>query len=133
MFNHLIPIYTLQGRNYFDRQRNCVEDQSHLEIVTNEEISMLEEATAKEEEEAGSEKQVESEDEEMSDPPASPPPVSDSSSISIPPSPIPKEVIFKSAPICIRLCKLGESVGPLHNTVMHPLYGNELYYAGSSA
>ena len=111
-----------------------VEDLSHLEVVTNEEVLMEEdEASAKEEEEVGSDKQVESEDEEMSDPPASPPPVSDSSSISIPPSPIPKEVIFKSAPICIRLCKLGESVGPLHNTVMHPLYGDELYYAGSSA
>ena len=81
-----------------------VEELSHLEVVTNEEILMV----AKEEEE---EKQ-ESEDEEMDDPPASPPPVSDSSSsISIPPSPIPKEVIFKSAPICIRLCKLAESVG----------------------
>merc|ERR1719382_1235233 len=55
---------------------------------------MLEdEASAKEEEGVGSDKQVESEDEEMSDPPASPPPVSDSSSISIPPSPIPKEVL----------------------------------------
>jgi len=71
-----------------------VEDLSHLEVVTNEEVLMEEEeATAKEEEEAGSDKQVESEDEEMSDPPASPPPVSDSSSISIPPSPIPKEVL----------------------------------------
>merc|ERR1712192_324727 len=48
-----------------------VEDLSHLEVVTNE-----------------------AEDEEVSDPPASPPPVlSDSSSISIPPSPIPKEVL----------------------------------------
>jgi len=64
------------------------EDLSHLEVVTNEEI--LDEAK---EEEFGSEKQVDSEDEEMSDPPASPPPVSDSSSISIPPSPIPKEVL----------------------------------------
>jgi len=71
-----------------------VEDLSHLEVVTNEEVLMEEEeASAKEEEEAGSDKQVESEDEEMSDPPASPPPVSDSSSISIPPSPIPKEVL----------------------------------------
>jgi len=70
-----------------------VEDQSHLEVITNEEILLVEETTAKGEEEAGSDKQVESEDEEMSDPPASPPPVSDSSSISIPPSPIPKEVL----------------------------------------
>jgi len=71
-----------------------VEDLSHLEVVTNEEVLMEEEeASAKEEEEVGSDKQVESEDEEMSDPPASPPPVSDSSSISIPPSPIPKEVL----------------------------------------
>merc|ERR1712037_1002035 len=48
-----------------------VEDLSHLEVVTNEEILM---------------------EDEMDDPPASPP-VSDSSSISIPPSPIPKEVL----------------------------------------
>ena len=87
-----------------------VEELSHLEVVTNKEISMVEEsATEEEEKEGGSDKQ-ESEEDEMDDPPASPP-VSDSSSISIPPSPIPKEVIFKSVPICIRLCKLAESVG----------------------
>jgi hypothetical protein len=68
-----------------------VEDLSHLEVVTNEEILMVEEAAKKEEEERGSDKQ-ESEEDEMDDPPASPP-VSDSSSISIPPSPIPKEVL----------------------------------------
>merc|ERR1712243_381634 len=72
-----------------------VEDLSHLEVVTNKELSMVEEAT-KEEEEIGSDKQEseeEEEEEEMEhDPPASPP-VSDSSSISIPPSPIPKEVL----------------------------------------
>jgi len=59
-----------------------VEELSHLEVVTKEEILMEEE------------NKQESEDEEMDDPPASPPPVSDSSSsISIPPSPIPKEVL----------------------------------------
>merc|ERR1712037_915746 len=68
-----------------------VEDLSHLEVVTNEEILMVEEATEEEEKEGGSDKQ-ESEEDEMDDPPASPP-VSDSSSISIPPSPIPKEVL----------------------------------------
>lgn len=68
-----------------------VEDLSHLEVVTNEEILMVEEAAKKEEEDGGSDKQ-ESEEDEMDDPPASPP-VSDSSSISIPPSPIPKEVL----------------------------------------
>merc|ERR1719430_438151 len=50
-----------------------VEELSHLEVVTKEEILMEEE------------NKQESEDEEMDDPPASPPPVSDSSSsISIP-------------------------------------------------
>merc|ERR1712037_713904 len=69
-----------------------VEELSHLEVVTNKEISMVEEsATEEEEKEGGSDKQ-ESEEDEMDDPPASPP-VSDSSSISIPPSPIPKEVL----------------------------------------
>jgi len=68
-----------------------VEDLSHLEVVTNEEILMVEAAAKKEEEDGGSDKQ-ESEEDEMDDPPASPP-VSDSSSISIPPSPIPKEVL----------------------------------------
>ena len=93
-----------------------VEELSHLEVGTNEEI-LMESAKEEEEEEDGSDKQ-ECEEDEMDDvdPPASPP-ASDSSSISIPPSPIPKEVIFKSASICIRLCRLA-GIGrlPLHNT-----------------
>ena len=95
-----------------------VEELSHLEVGTNEKI-LMESAKKEEEEEEedGSDKQ-ECEEDEMDDvdPPASPP-ASDSSSISIPPSPIPKEVIFKSASICIRLCRLA-GIGrlPLHNT-----------------
>merc|ERR1712203_852506 len=54
-------------------------------------MGVEEAATEEEEKEGGSDKQ-ESEEDEMDDPPASPP-VSDSSSISIPPSPIPKEVL----------------------------------------
>jgi len=69
-----------------------VEELSHLEVVTNKEISMVEESATEEEEKEGGSAKQESEEDEMDDPPASPP-VSDSSSISIPPSPIPKEVL----------------------------------------
>merc|ERR1712130_944569 len=70
------------------------EDLSHLAVGTNKELLMVEEVAKEEEEDVGSDKQEsEEEEEEMEhDPPASPP-VSDSSSISIPPSPIPKEVL----------------------------------------
>merc|ERR1711962_1583279 len=69
------------------------------EVVTNEEILIVEEAVAAPEEadhhEGGSDKQ-ESEEDEMEDGnhlQLEDPPASDSSSISIPPSPIPKEVL----------------------------------------
>ena len=137
---------SVSGEKCADEQGAVEETEvSQQEVVTNEEILIVEEEVAAPEEaadhhEGGSDKQESEEDEmeegnhlqledanhlELDDPPAS-----DSSSISIPPSPIPKEVIFKSGPICIRLCKLGKAVG-LCITLMHPLYAYELYYAGS--
>ena len=133
---------SVRGERSAADEQDAVEETevSQQEVVTNEEILIVEEEVAADHLEGGSEKQESEEDEmedgnhlqledanhlELDDPPAS-----DSSSISIPPSPIPKEVIFKSGPICIRLCKLGKAVG-LCITLMHPLYAYELYYAGS--
>ena len=132
---------SVSGEKSADEQDAVEETEvSQQEVVTNEEILIVEEEVAAAHHEGGSDKQESEEDEmedgnhlqledanhlELDDPPAS-----DSSSISIPPSPIPKEVIFKSGPICIRLCKLGKAVG-LCITLMHPLYAYELYYAGS--